>query len=221
MSSYLDKFDEKQKALLISLPLRTGLWVSLSDASGGDEADAAEMAALEGIVTGFAQDFCKSEVAQEIMTQTLKHKDKWNEWASGLDKLPQECRSCIEWLAQHTDHKEVSSFKHTLMEIAMSVAMAYREFDDSVSFSEKIHMYTELYKDKLMAFIQKRQPKTMEEILNISRSEKLALGELSNALQFDKLEGLEPEDIYKETFEPHKVKIPKDFMAPKNADVKK
>jgi hypothetical protein len=216
VSSYLENFDDEQKTKLISLPLRTGLWVSLSDESGGDDADEAELLALEGIVTGFAQDFCKSEAAQEIMTQTLSHRDKWEEWEKGLDSVPAECRQCIEWLATVCDYKEVSSFKHTLMEIAMAVAMAYREFDEqNMSLSDKVKMYKDIYAEKLMAFVEKRAPKSLDEILNVSEAEQLALGELSEALQFDKVEGLEPEDIYKEEFEPEKYKIPEDFMAKK------
>ena len=103
----------------------------------------------------------------------------------------------------------------------MAVAMAYREFDEqNLSISDKVKMYKDIYAEKLMAFVEKRAPKSLDEILNVSEAEQLALGELSEALQFDKVEGLEPEDIYKEEFEPEKYKIPEDFMAPENSSGK-
>ena len=84
--SYLENFSEDQKQLLIALPYRAGLWVSESDSSGGDHADEAEMMALEGIITGFAQDFCKSEFVEEVMGHTLDKRAQWEEWSKNLDR---------------------------------------------------------------------------------------------------------------------------------------
>ena len=63
--SYLERFAPKQRELIVSLPYRVGLWISESDTSGGDEADEAERNALHLMMTGYAEDFLKSEVVEE------------------------------------------------------------------------------------------------------------------------------------------------------------
>jgi hypothetical protein len=87
------------------------------------------------------------------------------------------------------------------MEIAIAVAMAYREFDHTASFSEKLKMYKALYIERFRAWFERRPPKSDDEILNISQEEQLALTELSNILRLDKQEGLEPVSDFDSSFQ--------------------
>lgn len=193
----LEQFPQADLDFLVALPYRTGLWVSMCDESGGDEADQMELQVLESIICGFASDFCKSEITEAIMKRTVDSRDKWEQWAHNIDNVPAECRKGIEFLAQYTDYKNVAAFKENLMEIAFAVAMAYREFDDDdVSLTEKITMYWHFISDRVLSVIQKRAPKTHDEIFNISRAERMALTELSEAVQRDCQEGLAVVDVY-------------------------
>lgn len=194
--SLLDVLSKEQQEILIALPYRTGLWVSLSDETGGDEADQAEMQALDSIVTSYAYDYCKSEMVEDLMKLTVAHKDDWAGWDEDIANVPYENRQAVEWLAGHYDYKEISSFKQTMMEIATAVAMAFREFDASVSLPVKIKMYKTLFADRIQAMIQRRMPTPTSEILNISESERLALTELADALKLNEQEGKEPIDTY-------------------------
>lgn len=214
VGSRLEQLSTEELGFLVALPYRVGLWISESDDTGGDEADAAEWHALECIITGFAEDFCKTEAVEKIIRQTISGKDKWPEWSADLSGIPAECRKAIEFMAEHFDHKEVTSFKNNLMEIAMAVAMAFREVDEAESLQVKLKIKILMMVDKAQSLIHRRDLKTMDELLNVSNAEKLALDELEYALQIDKIEGLEPEDIYEEEFEVKKYKIPDDFMAP-------
>ena len=179
-----DDFSYDQKALLVALPYRTGLWLSLCDNTGGDDADEAEMQALHDIVTGFAQDFLKSEFDQALMEQTIAQKADWPEWHRDIDNLPNECRDAVGLLAERLDRKEFVAFKRNLMEIATDVALAYREHDDN-SLSGRVSIYSRLVSEKVRSMMTGKPPRTLDEILNISEAEQEALDQLADALDIE------------------------------------
>lgn len=178
----LESFTSEQRELLVSLPYRVGLWVSESDKTGGNESDAAEMQALETIVTGFAEDFLKSEFIQRMMEETIRMKGEWKNWQGDLDAVPDECRRALNLLVERLDPKEVTSFKITLMDIATFVALAYCEADDSAGAQARLSMSLRMMVRKLRAMITKSDMQNFEQALNISVSEQRALDMLGRAL---------------------------------------
>ncbi len=186
----LEKFTEEQKRLIIALPYRTGLWVSRSDSTGGAESDVAEIAALRGIITGFAEDFCKSEFVEEVMRETVARAERWVEWESATDSVPNECAEALEIITEKLAAPDVASFRHNLMEIGMTVALAYREFDDRQSLTGRIKTHLRYYCQRVLSALQSRQALSFDEYLNISRTEHKALAELSRVLRLEYREGL-------------------------------
>jgi hypothetical protein len=190
--SYLEQFTEDQRELLTSLPYRTGLHIGESDTTGGQDASEAELRAIEAIVTGYVEDFCKSEFVEELMRQTLARRDHWDHWRENLDKVPGEIRECLELLATKIDHKQITAFKHNLFEIAMGVALAHREFDPEGPLGDKIKFYSDYYFRWVNAYLKKEKILDIEEAMNISRAEQAAILKLEEVLRLDKHEGLEP-----------------------------
>lgn len=190
--AYLDHFNAEQRDLLIRLPYRAGLWVSASDTTGGSDSDEAERQALAGIVRGFTEDFLKSEFVEEVMRETVQHMAEWDSWGEKVDSIPDEIRRGIELAALHIDHKQVSAFKSSLMDVAMTVAMAYREFDESTPFAAQMRIYSKYWIEYARSYIKKTQPPIMDMYLNISADEHKALDALSDALRVGDVEGLEP-----------------------------
>lgn len=180
--SGLEHYTKEQRDLLIALPYRIGLFVSSSDDTGGDESEEAEMLALSLIVTGFAEDYLKSQFVQTMMEETVRRKEEWESWSNRMEEVPGECVKAIDLLCDHLDRKQVASFKLTMMEIATSVAMAYREFDDSADISTRIKMYGRIIFDRLHALISGSRAKNVDEILNVSDAERQALDALVEAL---------------------------------------
>jgi len=184
--SYLDPFNDEQRHLLIALPYRAGLLVSESDEDGGDDAAAAEMQMLETLMVGYTEDFLKSEFVEEIMKQTLAHKEKWEQWNDNLDTVANECSLALEAMNAHMDSKDSLSYCQAIMEIAMAVAMAYREFEEhELTLKEKITLYGTFHWRCFMAKIKREQPPNLDEVLNISHSERTVLGQLAEALRID------------------------------------
>lgn len=191
----LANFSEEERNLLVALPYRAGLWLSRCDSTGGEESDDAEINALRSIITGFSEDFLKSEFVEEIMRETVSRKDMWPEWEKDTDNVPAECTKAVEIVAAYLEEKDTASFKQNLMEIAMTVALAYREFDDSQPLIEKLKIYMQYYRQRLMAVIKNTQILSLDEYLNISRAEHEALTRLSAALRMEYREGLPPQNL--------------------------
>ncbi len=181
--AYLEQFTDDEREFLVSLPYRTGFWVSQSDDVGGDEADELESQALEAIITGFTEDFCKSEFVEELMRQALASKDQWPKWEETAADVPEDCRRAVRILEAQLEHKVVLSFKQNLIEIATTVAMAYREFDETQPFFVKTKVYGRYFWGCMIAAILHKQPPDLDEILNISQAEQTALTTLYEALQ--------------------------------------
>ncbi|QQG37017.1 MAG: hypothetical protein HYS17_04435 [Micavibrio aeruginosavorus] len=189
---YLDHFNDEDKLLLIKLPYRTGLWVSASDTTGGDESDEAERQALANIVRGFTEDFLKSEFVEEVMRETVAHMGEWDNWGENIEAIPGEIREGIALAARHIDYKQMAAFKGSLMDVAMTVAMAYREMDESTPFTQQMRIYSRYWLERVRAYLLKTQPPIMDQFLNISQDEHKALDILSAALRPGDQEGVEP-----------------------------
>ncbi len=137
--NFFRSLKQEDFALLVPLPYRIGLWMSEIDDRGGDEADEAEIKVLESIVFEIAEDFCKSQFIQIIMQWTLANRKYWQNWHSNLERAPHECEKVIWMLQQNgADNKDIESLKHTLLYIAVSVAMAFREEEAKETIIDKI-----------------------------------------------------------------------------------
>ncbi len=183
--SYLEHFTQEQRELLVSLPYRVGLWVSESDQGGGDHSSEAEMQTLETLIMGYAEDFLKSEFVEEVMRGTLARKETWPAWSRSLDNVPQQCQAAINMMQDHIESKDVLSFRQTLMEVARAIAMAYRELDEQTNTIAMLRVHSLHYWLRLKAYIRKEQPPSLDEIMNISRSEHKVLQKLATVLKVD------------------------------------
>lgn len=173
---------EDIQSLIVKLPFRVGYYISSSDKTGGDEADVAEMQALQNIVTFYVEDTLKSEFAQEAMTEMLRRRKDWENWKEHVEVVPEECLKMSEALVGTVDLKEVYAFKSNLLEIAISVAHAYREFDDKVSAIEKISTYLSILFQRVSALLKGEEMPSNDTMLNISREERMAIGLIADSL---------------------------------------
>ncbi|HRK97814.1 MAG: hypothetical protein KDJ26_04135 [Alphaproteobacteria bacterium] len=178
----LRELPEDIQQLIIKLPFRVGYYISASDKTGGDDADQKEMLALQNIVTFYVEDTLKSEFAQEVMLLMLKEKNHWGEWKEHIEIVPEECLKVTAALVGIVEMKEIIAFKNNLLEIAISVAQAYREFDDRVSTVEKIQTYLAIIFQRVRALLLGEEIQSTDMMLNISREERMAIGLLADTL---------------------------------------
>lgn len=182
---WLERFTEEQRRLLVRLPYRVGAYISSSDNTGGMAADVQEKLALRTLLTAFVQDTLKSQEIQELMEETIRLQSQWPQWIENLDQVPDECRQIIALLADCLSAKEIGAFKSNLIEIALTVAMAFREVDVTANNVEKLKVYSNLWLERWRAFVGGKALIGSDEVLNVSEAERGALIKLGEALQRD------------------------------------
>lgn len=214
---YLDQFTEDQIETLASLPYRTGLLIGEGDTTGGQDASDAEMRALESIVTGYVEDFCKSEFVEELMRAMLARRERWDSWRSNIDNVPAEARAAIDLIATRIDKKQVAALKHNLIEIAFAVAMAYREYDPQGPMLQKFRAHLDYRMQAFKARRKNQKILPMEDALNISRAEQKLILALEEALKPEVMEGLEPAPLIEDEAPIPKFEPPPPQVAAANA----
>lgn len=177
----LQKLSHDQRTLIISLPYRVGLWVSVSDDLGGEEASEKELTALNNLLIGFSQQVFGSEMLQYIMDETVSKKAQWDEWSNNTDAVPEECQKALDVLREHVDEKDVKAYSMRLMEIAEAVALAFREYEQD-DFSNKLRIYGSYILNKMRAKMRKQPTKSFDQYLSISINERKALNALASAM---------------------------------------
>lgn len=180
--TYLSLLPADIQDLVVRLPFRVGLYISESDQTGGDESAEAERKALENIVTFYVEDTVKSEFAHEVMLQTLNMKSKWGSWSDHINTVPEECLKVSTAIAKQIDMKEIISFKQNLLEVGITVAQAYCEFDKNTAIVSKIEIYMSIFFRRLQSLFRGAGMISNDALLNISPSERLAINLLSDSL---------------------------------------
>ena len=180
--TYLPLLPADMQNLVMRLPFRVGLYISESDQTGGNESAEAERKALENIVTFYVEDTVKSEFAHEVMLQTLNLKSKWGEWGEDITKVPEECYAVAKAMEGIVSAKEILAFKQNLLEVGITVAQAYCEFDENASTANKIEVYMSIFFRRLQALFQGGGMPSNDALLNISPSERSAINLLSDSL---------------------------------------
>lgn len=172
------------RRLLMSLPYRVGLYVSFSDTSGGWEAQEAEIQSLTNILREYSEDYCHSELAQGVLMETLRDRAQWPSWSQGIETVPREAQEAVRLLERNFSDKEVHDFKEILIDIALSVAMAFRE-GAAEREPPPFSVFDSLRKTilRLVGGSGKRDPFAH---MNISASEKTALMRLCRGLGYQK-----------------------------------
>jgi hypothetical protein len=78
--------------------------------------------------------------------------------------------------------RDIVAFKNNLLEIAIAVAMAYREFDSSEPLAAKLKVYFDVLMRQMRAMFKGEVAESFDQMLNISRSEKAAINQLAQTL---------------------------------------
>lgn len=180
--NFLDALSPQDREMIVSLPYRVGLSISQSDDTGGDESDAIEAQTLNNLLTGFAHDVFGAETVQYVIGETVQRKADWPKWATKLENVEQDCERTIEILLDRVDPKEVSAFRKYMVEIAESVAMAFREYSDDMPVFKKFQFFMAYQKLKTLAEKHKMPLKDYEDFLNISLKERKALTSIAKSL---------------------------------------
>ncbi len=182
---WLGQLPAEDQRLLVRLPYRVGLFISAADTTGGLVADMEERQALRVLLTAYVQDTLKSQQVQALMDATIGQQADWPQWGTDLTTVPNECVQALTILSPILTAKELNAFKGNLIEVALTVAMAFREVDADASLLVRMRIYMRLWRDRWQAFISGQAMSAQDEILNVSAAEQQALQSLAKALERD------------------------------------
>lgn len=183
MHSLIEIFSQLSPAdeeLLVSLPYRIGLYVSHSDVTGGWDAQESEIASLTEILRDYSNDFCKTEFSQKVLMDCLAMRGKWPGWSQDVESVPAQSSRMMTLLEPMMSEKELSGFCEVLGDIALAVAMAFRE---EGAFEQERPIVQEIL-TRLGSILAEKDPL---DHINISASERAALKQLAHALRYSKL----------------------------------
>ncbi len=180
--AFLEQFSEQERDLIVSIPYRAGVWVSSVDDTGGAAADAEELEKLEEIIAEKARGMFESAFVHEVIAETFSRKGDWKRWAEQLDSLLADSTHAVELVSGKLSERDVDAYRANILNIGVSVAKAFREFDVDAPFFVKIGSNLRLLGEALMRVIKRDKSYDTASELNISLAEDIALTKLSNAL---------------------------------------
>ncbi len=180
--AFLELFSDTEKDMLVSLPYRAGLWVSLADQSGGEKASLKERAALEDIITRKASGMFESAFVHEVMAEAFARKDQWDLWAQNTQTVPDDSRKAVALISEKLTEKDVDAYRYNIMTIGVEIAKTFREFDAGASIIARLYGLFNLYVEAIVRIIKRDPSIQTESALNISYEEDQALSCLSDAL---------------------------------------
>jgi|JI10StandDraft_1071094.scaffolds.fasta_scaffold149328_3 hypothetical protein len=181
--SLLDPFSEDEKTLLVSLPYKAGLWVSLSDEKGQGTARARELKTIEAVIARLSEGQFASAFAHEVVAQTYARREEWPSWSLQTGVVPDEARRAVTLVASQLMPHDAEAYVQMIMNIAYETAYAYREFDQSLSIPIRFWVSLKLLWE---AFIRTgNRDYRIESVANISLAEDEAIAVLASALHIE------------------------------------
>jgi hypothetical protein len=184
MHSLIEIFSQLSPAdeeLLISLPYRIGLYVSHADVTGGWDAQESEIQSLTDILRDYSNDFCKTEFSQKVFMDCLAMRGKWPVWSQDAESVPAQLDRAMRLLQPMMSEKELAGFCEVLGDIALAVAMAFREAADSGNENRPI--VREILA-RIGAVLSEKDPL---DHINISGRERAALKKIACSLRYSRL----------------------------------
>lgn len=182
--AFLEKFSNADKELLIALPYRVGVWLSRIDDIGGEDSDYSEQRSLKEIIYKKGRGMFESAFVHEVLAETCTREKDWPLWETKVENVLDECLKAKGILHSQLEQRDVDAFILTLMDVAIEVAVAYREFDNEAGHAEKFFTNIKIMIDKLIGIFA-RQSYISERLLNISYKEDVGLSKLAHALGID------------------------------------
>jgi hypothetical protein len=148
--AFLDRFSADEREMLVSLPYRAGLWIIAVNGAGYLGRRAKEKTVLEKIIVEKGRGIFESAFVFEVMTEMLRRRDCWEDWAKGWEDVPAVCQNASATIASRLGPHDLSSYQQTIMNIATAMANSFGELDDNVPLWLRAWTYTKLMLSRIV-----------------------------------------------------------------------
>ncbi len=167
------------KALMVSLPYRVGIWISqIDDIENRKMDDKREEAVLEVAIEKMAQSHRKMPFAANIMSQVQKSKNNWKQWKTISDEktVLADLENILDKSETVLKPDQVKQYKQAVWQTGILVAQAYDENHDPDG-----EMHINHFAEWVGSFFS--APKLRKAPENMSEKEKSALKKLRAVLK--------------------------------------
>lgn len=175
----LQEFTPEERALLVSVPYRVGMWVSnIDDIAGSMRDDRREQQTLQIAINKLAKNHRKMPFASAVMLAIEAAKNSWAQWNNGAEEslVLSDLEKALKAVENSESKRDLSEYKHAVWQIAVVVAQAYDEGKDPDN-----EMHVNNFFEWVGGMMTK--PKLKKQPDNISAAEKGALKKLQAVLK--------------------------------------
>ncbi len=127
MATDLSAFSSAEKAHLIALFYRVGVWISHADDAGEDLADQAEASMLTRLLQKVVDNPARCILVREVAAEALRQRQNWPRWASQNETFITDAQQGVRILKPICAPQELADFIAGLRALAEMVAMASDE----------------------------------------------------------------------------------------------
>ena len=173
--SALNDFIDEERALLVSIPVRAGYWIShIDDVPGSARDDAREQLALEKALGMIVDKTGDDRFINDIAEFALSSKGDWPRWSDNAGTVLADIPKALSLIESRLSAKDLKDYKSAIYRIAGVVAQAAHE--DGAAASNGTGIPSKLV-DRLSVKTDMSEPE------NISATEKAALQKLLACLK--------------------------------------
>lgn len=129
----LSKFSKEERALIISVPYRVGIWISMVDDNKKTKVDdKREMRSLVAAISNLSSRSQKMPFAATIMSDVEAHKGMWSVWDAQAEEaiILRDLEKALSLCGEKSTKGEVSQYKYAVWQLGIVVAQAFGEHID-------------------------------------------------------------------------------------------
>ena len=126
--SALNDFIDEERALLVSIPVRAGYWIShIDDVPGSARDDAREQLALEKALGMIVDKTGDDRFINDIAEFALSSKGDWPRWSDNAGTVLADIPKALSLIESRLSAKDLKDYKSAIYRIAGVVAQAAHE----------------------------------------------------------------------------------------------
>ena len=133
--SYLNDFQDVHRALIVSLPVRIGFWMSQADDAPGDRDDARERLALQLALKKIVAKTGDDAFTNDVAEFALSSPKEWMGWEQAAVNVLDDVPAVLKLVKDTLPPDAVTAYRKMLYFIANVVAQAASEAGDAGNVS--------------------------------------------------------------------------------------
>lgn len=126
--SALNDFIDEERALIVSIPVRAGYWIShIDDVPGSTRDDAREQLALEKALSLIVSKTDDARFINDVAEFALSSKGDWARWADKAGTVLDDLPAALSLIESRLTAKDLKDYKSAVYRVAGVVAQAAQE----------------------------------------------------------------------------------------------